>query len=224
MPEISLTHSNTMCSPVTPSPSSIGPPRTDVEPTALIRPRISSPATSARGVESPSLGVCSTYDLRFDAGVEGTLEVCAAGTLSALDGPRGSAFSGLPGLGESLISPRFEGKTTDSFRERFDGILRTGFLGGASSSSQPSPPEAIRGRCRPSRRLSALLMDPYLPPDDGADKPAGDEPEDDEAVLLEPDNGVENELNPDGTYRGAGADGGVTIDRVEPRVDVGVAL
>jgi hypothetical protein len=95
MPEISQLQLQpySRSSPVTPSPLSAVPPRTEVDPTALIRPRISSPATSARGVESPSLGVCSTYDLRFDAGVEGTLGLCAAGTLSLLDGPSGSAFS-----------------------------------------------------------------------------------------------------------------------------------
>lgn len=40
---------------------------------------------------------------------------------------------------------------------------------GGASSSHPSPPEAIRGKCRPRRRLSVLLSDPYLldPPDEG---------------------------------------------------------
>lgn len=112
-------------------------------------------------------------------------------------------------LGDPLMSPRLDGKTT-SPRDRFEGILRTGFFAGTSSSSQPSPPDAIRGRWRPRRRLSALLIEPYLPPDDDA---AGEEPEDDEAALLDPDLGVEYELRPEGIYRGAGADGGVTIGR-----------
>ena len=46
---------------------------------------------------------------------------------------------------------------------------------GVSSPSHPSPPEAIRGKCRPSLLLSVLLIEPYLSPDAAGARPEGTE-------------------------------------------------
>lgn len=108
-----------------------------------------------------------------------------------------------------------EGRTTESSLPSVEGTLLPDFRDGASSSSQPSPPEAIRGRCLPNRQLSPRLMEPYLSEPD-VDGPlmaeeldrleASERPED-------PDLGVTVLLRPEGTYLGAGAEGGVTIER-----------
>lgn len=79
-------------------------------------------------------------DRRFDVGVDGM--VGGDCTLSDVDGRRGSAR--LVGK-EPEVSPREEGNTTESPRPRVEGTLRAGFFG-ASSSSHPPSPDAIRGR------------------------------------------------------------------------------
>jgi hypothetical protein len=89
----------------------------------------------------------------------------------------------------------------------------------ASSPSHPSPPDAIRGRCRPSLLLSVLLIDPYLSPDEPA---AGAMPEATEGCPSDKPEGVylaRVDEGPDGT---TGSVGCSKIFRADMRDEVGV--
>lgn len=141
-------------SPVTPSPSSLLAPLAGKDPTALISPFISAPCTSCLGLCNTlpifSLDTLAMYaDLRFGVAVTemgGWFSWNEGASTSAF--LTGGAFS-LVGEGGAALRPRVEGTRLVEAR-------------GSGGSSHPSPPDAIRGKCRPSRRRSVRLMDPYL--------------------------------------------------------------
>lgn len=68
----------------------------------------------------------------------------------------GGLFSSSLSAGIVVCLPRVEGTLLPS-----DALS---FPLDASSSSHPFSPDAILGRCLPSRRRSVRLIEPYLPP------------------------------------------------------------
>ena len=88
-----------------------------------------------------------------------------------------------------------------------------------SSPSHPSPPDAIRGRCRPSLLLSVLLIDPYLSLDGAA---GGAKPEGTEGWPRDKPEGVYLALVEDGPEETTGSEGCSNIFRADIREEVGV--
>lgn len=146
-------------------------------PTAFIRPFISAPATSGRGELIPTplgrsgLGAWDPYtERRLVSRVGAETGDAGRGTLGAEDGARTSVARTRLGA-ETEAKTGFVGdggvsraEAAASCRPNVEGTLGCpeGTLTLPVSSSQPSPPEAILGRCLPSRRLSVVLRDPYL--------------------------------------------------------------
>lgn len=118
-------------------------------------------------------GVCDPYTERRLAGAEvktGDAGLGILGTLGAEDGASTSVGRTRAGadieanvglVGDAGTSLAATGPSCRPSVDRTLGCPET-VLPDPISSSQPSPPEAIRGKCRPSRRRSVVLIDPYL--------------------------------------------------------------